>query len=129
MKPNSPKVVVNQWQALYKRGAARAPPVGLLASACLGFAAYQHYIYSSTEASKLFVVAALSSISIVPFTLSAMRSTNGRLIQLAGTEEKAAAMIKSEEVSELLGKWQTLNAIRAALPLLAAAIGWYATTL
>lgn len=119
-----PKIMVSQWRALYKRGAASAPPVALLASSCLGYTAYQHSLYSAPEAWKFLTAAAVTTMSIVPYTLSCMRATNGRLMELAADAEKEGEWVKRDEATELLGKWNILNAIRGLFPLTAVVLAW-----
>jgi len=68
---------------------------------------------------------------IVPFTLTAMRETNGALKRLAKEkEEEALTRVGKGGIVQLLRIWKRLNLVRAAFPGLGAlcagvAMIWY----
>ncbi|KAJ5694697.1 hypothetical protein N7536_005109 [Penicillium majusculum] len=92
--------------------------------------------------STCYLLAVGVTMSIAPFTVTAMKKTNAKLKAHAkrddaadaeGTEgmvvspeEKAKRARDDSEVVELLQHWSQLNLIRAAFPLVGAGIGFYA---
>jgi hypothetical protein len=107
-----------------------------LTATSLAYLAAQSYNSSRSLAAQsprfyLYVVATLLVPGIVPFTLTAMRETNGALKKLAkGKEEEALAWVGKEGVIRLLRVWKRLNLVRAAFPALGAlfagvAVVWY----
>jgi hypothetical protein len=81
--------------------------------------------------STLYVMAALLTISIVPYTIVAMSTTIDRLViiaeQAARTKEGGgASAIDDEEVGELLRNWTVHNGIRSLFPFFGAIVGFVA---
>jgi hypothetical protein len=107
-----------------------------LTATSLAYLAAQSYNSSRSLAVQsqcfyLYVEATLLVLGIMPFTLTAMRETNGALKRLAkGKEEEALARVGKEGVIRLLRVWKRLNLVRAAFPGLGAlcagvAVIWY----
>ncbi|KAI9171856.1 Monooxygenase hypC [Paramyrothecium foliicola] len=104
------------WHQLYLRGMGTMPKVAITVGLAYAYAAYD----TASRRGKWqgFAAGAVLMVGIVPFTLT-MRSTNETIINLA----KGAATMSHGQVSDLLKKWATMNAIRALLPLAGAIVG------
>lgn len=86
------------------------------------------YLYAAYTAQqqgrswKGLVFGAVSTVSIIPFTVLFMSSTNELLLKaVAGTLEAS-----SEDVAKLIGRWGFLNLVRSLIPLTGAAAGFSA---
>ncbi|RFU33830.1 hypothetical protein B7463_g2509, partial [Scytalidium lignicola] len=104
-------LLLQQWRSVFRKGAARAPVVAVVAGVAYGYATYLQS--KQDQEYKFTIAAALTTIAIVPFTLIFMSKTNNTL--LAGAAGISA--IRSDETKTLLIKWLRLNAIRSLLPL------------
>ncbi len=113
-----------------------APPFAILNATSLAYLAAHSYTSSHPLAAQsprfyLYAAATLLVPCIVPFTLTAMRTTNGALKRLAKErEEEVLVWVGKEGVVRLLRLWKRLNLVRAAFPALGAlcagvAVIWY----
>lgn len=123
----APQLQVQQWRAIYRRGASIAPPTALFTSSVLLYASYTSFINSSPLPNptwKFCAAAVVLTSSIVPYTIVSMMPTNNKLMALA---EKADAKgeVKKDEVDRLTQKWSLLNIGRAMFPLLGAGVALY----
>lgn len=66
---------------------------------------------------KIWIVAALLTAGMVPFTWIFMAGTNRRLLEPQGEE------VRCEEVEALMRRWKDLNLVRAGFPLAGAVVG------
>jgi hypothetical protein len=132
-----------QWREIYETGKRQNPPIaGLTATSFVYLAVFSSRKSSSSPPLLLFrggppysragfyASAALLTLSIVPFTLIAMSSTNNALIDVCesqkqrGTGTGAAAVVATDaRIEELLRDWVALNRVRSLLPLLASLMG------
>jgi len=79
-----------------------------------------------------YVVAAVGSVGIGPFTVLFMSKTNEALLTKAASVESGKGKMvdaASKEVMELLRKWRGLNYVRAGLLVGSAGFGAWATLL
>ncbi|KAL5333729.1 hypothetical protein BJX70DRAFT_380150 [Aspergillus crustosus] len=124
-------LIVKQWRDMYEVGKFQNPPIAVITAAAFSYLAWSVdkrvgvAALAPRNAVALYSVAAALTVGIVPWTLAAMKGTNGRLLEKAGSvwivdEER------SEEVKGLLGRWTVLNAIRGLFPLVGAVVGVYA---
>jgi hypothetical protein len=134
--------LVTQWREIYETGKRQNPPIAGLTAASFIYLA----VFSSRKSSSpplllfrggtpysrtgFYASAALLTLSIVPFTLIAMSSTNNALIDVSesqkqrGTGTGAAAVVATDgRIEELLQDWVVLNRVRSLLPLLASLTG------
>ncbi|RFU74157.1 hypothetical protein TARUN_8092 [Trichoderma arundinaceum] len=109
------------WAELYKRGAASMPKFAVGTALAYLFAAYDSYGNGKSWAS--YLGAAGCVLSIVPFTLTVMKSTNGQLHVEAKKENTEENELSVTHVNGLLDRWITLNLIRGCLPLAGTILG------
>lgn len=107
-----PETAAKTWLELYSRGANIMPKVAGLTSLLLGYSAYEARRQSGKW--KGYVVALVSVMAIVPWTLIAMKRTNASLT----TAAKAGPAANKEKVTALIRKWNALNLVRSSFPLL-----------
>lgn len=74
---------------------------------------YAAYSTRGNSASKNYLASASFVVSIIPFTILFMSSTNRALLAAA----EGVSSPSSSQVSELIGKWGYLNLTRSLLPL------------
>ncbi|KAJ5579538.1 uncharacterized protein N7459_005523 [Penicillium hispanicum] len=137
--------LTHQWLDVYERGKEIFPPLATLASLANGYLAWAlRDAPTSTPMgyswTTLYVTAVVTTLSIVPWTLTVMKSTNGKLRAHAtrddaalaeGTkgmvmseEEKAKRAREDAEIPALLQRWAWLNFGRGVFPLLGAVVGF-----
>lgn len=90
-------------------------------------AAYLYAAYAASQEGrswKSLVTAAALTVSIVPFTIVFMKSTNELLFKAAAGTLEAS----QEDVAKLIGRWGILNLVRSLLPLVGAAVGFSSLT-
>lgn len=111
---------VKLWRANFNAGFALAPPTALATAASLSYCAWSTWNISAhgLRNPRLFLVAAALTVSVVPYTIVTMTSTNDKLMRFAkkGEKEELSAN-ESGESEELLQRWTTLNLVRSLLPL------------
>lgn len=112
------------WAELYKRGAASMPKFAVGTSLAYILAAYSAYGNGGPWGSYLGASACV--LSIVPFTLTAMKDVNGSLHEEADREASEETQVSTVRVKGLLDRWITLNLVRGLLPLAGTALGCFA---
>jgi len=136
-----PPLLARQWRLAYKRGAAIAPPLALLASA-----AYTYLAYTLSNAplsinhprGEWYAFAAVATVGVVPWTVGVMRDVDGKLMERAegeGVRRKVDAGEVEVEVEgegeegarSLLDRWGTMNLVRGLMPALGAVLGVWAS--
>lgn len=125
---------VRQWQKMFDQGKVAAPPVAMFSSAAFAYLAYKLSKTLNQTKGELYGLAALSTLSIVPYTLVLMRSVNGKLLNKANDlkdmslDDIVTNLNDSEESEkELIDWWGTLNFGRGLLPLVGTMVGAWAT--
>jgi hypothetical protein len=117
----APQSSAKVWAELYKRGAASMPKFAIGTALAYLVAAYD--AYSDDRAWGSYLGAAGLTLSIVPFTLTAMKRTNGLLHEEADKDAGEKDGITVARVNSLLDRWINLNLIRGALPLAGTILG------
>jgi len=116
-----PQLATIQWQHMYSNGAHTAPLIASGAAVCWAYLAIKARLYRGISNGPLgfYTTAAITVISIIPFTLAAIVPTNNKLDHLAtlskSSSPTADVKVKSPEVEGLLQKWKKLNMTRALL--------------
>ncbi|KAF2627857.1 DUF1772-domain-containing protein [Macroventuria anomochaeta] len=108
---------VKLWRNNFEAGFALAPPIALATASSLascGWAA-RNLRTSGVKDGRLFWVAAALTVSIVPYTIIFMKSTNDKLLRYAKKEKLTTS--ESQETEGLLKRWVFLNSVRSLLPL------------
>ncbi|KAK1252457.1 hypothetical protein MKX08_003644 [Trichoderma sp. CBMAI-0020] len=103
------------WAELYQRGAASMPKFAIGTALAYFVAAYD--AYGDGRAWGRYLGAAGLTLSIVPFTLTAMKYTNGLLHEEAKKDASEKDDTSVARVNRLLSHWTILNFIRGSLPL------------
>jgi hypothetical protein len=128
--------LAKQWREIYETGKRQNPPIAALTAASFVYLA----VFSSRNKSSPLLVfrgapyscagfyasAALLTVSIVPFTMVAMSSTNDALIDVCEAQNQGApagAAATDPEIEALLRDWVSLNRVRSLLPLIASLTG------
>lgn len=137
--------LTHQWLDVYERGMRIFPPIATVASLANGYLAWTLRdtpapTPTSQSWTSLYATAIVVTLGMVPWTLTAMKSTNDRLGAHATRDDKALAegtegMVLSaaekfrrakrdDEVLGLLWKWADLNFCRSLFPLTGSVIGF-----
>ena len=110
------------FHELFTRGAVTLVPLAILSATCSATAAY---LLPSQR--TLWTIAALATITQIPWTLIVMMSTNNRLVGIAGSKAEQAKVSK-EEIVVLLKRWTWMNAVRGLFALVGGLVGALAVT-
>lgn len=105
------------WHGMFLRGMNVMPKVAIAVGLSYGYAAYETHRVGGDW--KGFLAAGGLVVSIVPFTLLFMSSTNASLISAA----KGSSALAQAQVSQLIENWGYLNLARSLLPLAGAVTG------
>lgn len=129
--------MVRQWRTAYNQGKKAAPLLSLIATSSFGFLSYKLVKTLNQAKGEVYALAALATISIVPYTLLVMATTNGTLLNKAAQadaqQKNAESNISEKEfeneesAKELIARWSLLNFGRGVLPLVGTSLGLYAT--
>lgn len=111
--------LARQWLYVYNRGKTQNPPIALVAAGSLGYLAWTSKAGSAIQQGvlrspvKLYSIAAILTIGIVPYTIVFMAWTNSSIeskaAQAVGKKVGAATGQEDKVVAKLLGKWKILN--------------------
>lgn len=111
--------LAKQWKRLYGVGKARAPPIAATVAASFVYLAWSVrsgpplFRKSPYSRSGIYLVAAILTVGIVPFTMVVMAPTNGVLSKMTESD----GQLDDGEVVELVERWTVLNRIRSLFPL------------
>lgn len=146
-KPGTPiPHLTHQWLDVYERGRSIYPSLAIVASLANGYLVWALRDTPAPDAlgcswMGIYVTAILTTLGIVPWTLTVMKSTNGRLTahatrddaalsegmegMVVSEQEKAKRASEDEDVPGLLRKWAEMNVYRSMFPFLGACIGFW----
>ena len=112
--------LANQWARVYHYGHQAIPPCAISTMLLYGYSAVTKYV--SGKPWIVFLVAAGTTMSMIPFTEALMVPTNDALfaLQKQGKDGKGVTL---GETQGLLRKWNWLHFSRSFLPLAGAVIG------
>ncbi|KAI5851459.1 hypothetical protein DFP73DRAFT_537234 [Morchella snyderi] len=100
-----PKDLHAQWKHIYDHGKFTLPPLAIVASAAFSYVAYHD------EGLRVpYGIAAVSTLSMIPFTLVGMKANLGALL-----EPRAWGDADKGRLRELLWQWSGLNWYRAVM--------------
>jgi len=118
--------LARQWQHVYDLGSKGGPFFALVACGSWLYTA-RRLPPGANLKQRLLLAAAGLSMSIVPFTFTAMKRTNGELHRRAGAATKGeddetntdapAGSVETYQTQDLLRWWAQLNMMRASLHL------------
>lgn len=130
-------LLVRQWRTTFLLGKSVAPPIAIASSASYAYLAMMLYnapLSVNHPRGELYALAALLTVSIVPYTLFVMKDVNAKLMARAEeasldvkNEVTEIGMPKGESAKELLDWWAVLNLGRGVFPLLGAVLGAWAS--
>ncbi|KAL4865128.1 hypothetical protein BDV12DRAFT_211210 [Aspergillus spectabilis] len=115
-----PDHLLRHWSRIFLNGHIKGPIICLTTTALYGLATITKY--SAGEAWRVFAAAGLTTISMVPFTLTLMSPTNEALFRLEGEVKKGNTPAWSD-AERLVRDWNRFNATRAFFPLAGAILG------
>ncbi|KAL2819635.1 hypothetical protein BDW59DRAFT_164963 [Aspergillus cavernicola] len=115
-----PGHLLRHWSRIFLNGHIKGPIICLTTTALYGLAAITKY--SAGETWGVFAAAGVTTISMVPFTLTLMAPTNEALFKLEGEVKKGNTPTWSD-AERLVRNWNRFNATRAFFPLAGAILG------
>lgn len=129
-------LLLKQWKHTFEAGKASIPLLASICTLSFGYLAYEAKRAPNAlpHVWKIYAASAALCIGIVPYTLTALASTNNKLLNKADETSALKAEDKIVEVGlggesahQLVDKWATLNLGRAILLATAAVLSTWAT--
>lgn len=117
----NPDHMLGQWSRLYYYGHIYLPALCVTTCGLYGFAALGNQ-RSNRQAAGRYVLAAISTFAMVPFTWIVMAPTNNILFALDSSE----SVPDLGSVRDLVITWAWMHATRSLAPLLGAYLGFAA---
>ncbi|KAF2209146.1 hypothetical protein CERZMDRAFT_15414, partial [Cercospora zeae-maydis SCOH1-5] len=116
-------LLIEQWYTLYHYGHRIAPGMSI-ATSSLYIAAILIRRQERRSWSR-YAFAALLTLTMIPFTLTVMASTNNTLFQLHTQQAHiSAASVALSDAQELVKRWSHLHMARSLFPLMGALAGF-----
>ncbi|KAL1858710.1 hypothetical protein Plec18167_003413 [Paecilomyces lecythidis] len=132
--------ITHQWLDVYNKGKIMFPSLALTSALAYSYLAYTlRHTASAGKVARLYLIAAATTMTIVPFTIGVMLPVNKRLEAHAtrddatekegkegmatSAEEEAKRTREDREVPALLETWTYMNAGRSLFPLAGAVVG------
>jgi len=124
---NDPAKLVDQWNRVYLSGHVKGPITAVTTGLIYGLAALGKA--AAGQPWHAFAVAGLTTVCIIPFTLTFMLGTNNTLFAAERKARKSKGLdtIGWAETEKLVMRWGKLNMIRSFVPMTGAVIGLLAT--
>ncbi|KAF4507542.1 hypothetical protein G6O67_004032 [Ophiocordyceps sinensis] len=116
-----PQTTAQVWSELYARGSNMMPKVASVVALSYAYVAYSVSARGGSWAG--FAAASASVLSIIPFTLTCMSSTNAALHKAAASASDAP---HAASVPDLIDTWSRMNLARGLLPLVGTILGFSA---
>ncbi|KNG83779.1 hypothetical protein ANOM_008218 [Aspergillus nomiae NRRL 13137] len=116
-----PAQLVHQWSRIFYSGHRKGPGIAFVTGALYGYAAWAKH--SVGEPWHHWMVAAVTTVSMVPYTWMFMNATNTALFHAEDQFEKGGVEISLLESVRLVKKWDWLNTVRALFPLAGSVMG------
>jgi hypothetical protein len=108
---------------IYDFGKLVSPPVTAFSGVLWGTAAYLASSQGSGDG-RLYAIAGLLSFGVLPWTVLVMMPVNQELMRRAKVEDESAKFMVESKQS--LASWDSMNYVRAVLPMVGAWVGLYA---
>ncbi|KAK3686152.1 hypothetical protein B0T22DRAFT_529861 [Podospora appendiculata] len=118
---NAPQLF-HQWTRLYFYGSRLMPTLALGTAALYGLAGAR-LRSAGSAAWSTYALAAVSTLSIVPFTFLFMARTNNELFRLEAASRMQPLVATVAEAKALIVRWSWLHLTRSLLPLAGAVLG------
>lgn len=116
-----------QWKTAFDIGKVMGPSFAAASALCSFVSAYTHYHAQVPSRAYFFIAAGLMSLSIGPFTVILMKSTNAALLKRVDVARgKTDGGRRTEETARLLGTWSRFNLVRSALSMVGALLAFQA---
>ncbi|KAF7190652.1 Anthrone oxygenase AgnL2 [Pseudocercospora fuligena] len=117
----SPPQLYRGFVTLFHLGHHICPGTAVLTFVLYSRAAWKRY--STNRSWTLLAIAGVATVSIVPFTLLFMMSTNEALFDLEKESQSATFAGSLESGNELVHRWSRMHLMRSMFPMLGAALG------
>lgn len=112
--------LLHQWSRVYYSGHRKGPAISITTGLIYGFAAWSKHAAGSPW--RVFALAGVTTVSMVPYTWIVMQSTNNALFRAEARTKSEQEQSWGEAVS-LVKAWNRYNAVRALFPLAGAILG------
>jgi noranthrone monooxygenase len=116
--------ILHQWSCVFYSGHRKGPAISIATGMIYGLAAWSKHAAGSPW--RVFALAGVMTVSMVPYTWIFMQSTNNALFR-AEARSKSGNEGTWGEAERLVTAWNRLNAVRALFPLTGAILGMLGT--
>ncbi|KAK0648456.1 hypothetical protein B0T16DRAFT_427585 [Cercophora newfieldiana] len=118
--------LLSQFRVIFRRGFLLCPMFAFLATFTNLGNAFITWRSDESSTALRFLLAALCSISLVPFTLLFVVHSEGLLLEKAAEKPGKGNASSAARTRELIGEWAQLNYVRTLFPLIGALIAYSA---
>ena len=112
---------------MYHYGHQVLPTMAVGTCLLYGYKAYQRKQDSKRDSWAVFALAAVTTISMLPFTWIFMVPTNSELFRLEAVSSGEPSIMGIDGAKELVVRWSWLHLMRSAFPLAGAVLGTLGT--
>jgi hypothetical protein len=106
----SPVLAAQQWENVYSRSHKVGTPLVVFSAVCFGWLKYK-------TTNNLYLCAAASCVSIVPYTVLILSVPEKTLFAAASAKHKSHFVPSMREVQQALSQWELISAVRLLFPL------------
>ena len=117
----SSRLLLQQWQGIFDRGHVQGPGLAVTTALTYGYVAWMHAAAGTSW--KPFVLAAVLTLGIVPYTLVFMARVNNSLFDAVKQSNSGKEAIEKQHAQKLITLWTAHHAGRSLLPLAGAGTG------
>ncbi|KAI0151813.1 hypothetical protein GGR57DRAFT_503741 [Xylariaceae sp. FL1272] len=109
----SSEVMLREWRFQFTRGQYFVPTLGMLNA--INYFSVAYHAYKGGAEWRGFAAAGLSTLFIVPYTLTFIMSTNATLM---AEHDSAKKVLGEAAIKRLVKKWSDLNIVRVIVPMI-----------
>lgn len=117
-----PTHLLRHWARLYHYGHIYMPTVCVTTCGLYAYTALSKRVSSRIQW-RIYAIAGVTTITMVPFTWLIMVPTNDKLFQLKALGETTASEVDMNNVQDIVMTWVWLHVIRSLFPLVGAILG------
>lgn len=104
----SPVLAAQQWVKVYNRCHTIGSPMVVFSAVCFAWLKYR-------TNNNLYLAAAASCMSIVPYTILILKSSEKIIFSVANVKKTDSAPLR--DLESALKRWEIVNAVRVLFPL------------
>ena len=117
----SAPLLLQQWQRIFNRGHIQGPALAVMTGIAYGYAAWLRA--TSGGSWSPFVLAAVLTFALVPYTWIFMNGINSALFEAVEQSGKDGMVVDKQRAESMIIAWSGFHAVRSLFPLAGAVVG------